>query len=137
MFKWREEFSVNITAIDQQHKELFSIGNFIYELLSIKDDIDRYDEIMLALNKLKEYAMYHFETEEKLMLKYGYPDYEEHKHQHESFIARISSLDEDTVDYDQQKVLMDLIIFIANWIEKHILKTDMAYKDFLNEKGVY
>ncbi len=137
MFKWKEDFSVNVSKIDQQHKELFAIGNFLYELISIKDDIDRYDEIMSALNRLRDYAIYHFDDEEKLMLEYGYPKYKEHKRQHDSFIEKISSLDEETVDDDQRKTMMDLVVFIANWIEQHILRTDMAYKEFFNGKGVY
>lgn len=137
MFKWKENFSVNVKKLDEQHKEIFNIGNFVYDLISMKDDIDRFDEIMVALNKLRDYAKYHFETEEKLMLEYGYPKYEEHKHQHDSFIAKINSIDEDAIDEDQRKVGLDLIMFIANWIEQHILRTDMEYKEFFNKKGVY
>jgi len=37
----------------------------------------------------------------------------------------------------QRKIGMDLIVFIANWIEKHILVTDMRYKEYLNERGVF
>lgn len=137
MFKWKENFSVNVKKLDEQHKEIFNIGNFVYDLISMKDDIDRYDEIMQALNKLRNYAKYHFETEEKLMLEYGYPKYEEHKRQHDSFIAKINSLDEDAIDEDQRKVELDLVMFIANWIEQHILRTDMEYKEFFNGRGVY
>jgi len=137
MFKWREDFNVNVSKIDEQHKELFNIGNFLYDLMSIKDDIDRYDEIMTALHKLRDYAIYHFETEEKLMLEHGYPKYEEHKSQHDAFIAKINSLDDDLIDMDQRTVEMDLLIFVANWIEQHILRTDMEYKEFFKGKGVY
>ncbi len=137
MFNWKENFSVNIGKIDEQHKELFNIGNFLYDLIAIKDHIDRYDEIMEALNRLKNYAIYHFQTEEKLMQEYGYPKYEEHKKQHDAFIAKINSLDEDIVDEDQRKVELDLVMFIANWIEQHILRTDMEYKEFFNGRGVY
>jgi len=137
MFKWKENFSVNVKKLDEQHKEIFNIGNFVYDLISMKDDIDRYDEIMVALNKLRDYAKYHFETEEKLMLEHGYPKYEEHKEQHDSFIAKINSLDEDAIDEDKKKIGLDLIMFIANWIEQHILREDMDYKQFFNERGIY
>ena len=137
MFKWKNDFSVNIKSIDDQHKELFKIGNFLYEIVSIKDGVDRYDEILEALHKLRDYAAYHFTFEEKMMEDNGYPKFEQHKRQHDSFISKVKSIDEVEIDERQKKIGMDLIIFIANWIENHILKTDMEYREFLNDKGVY
>lgn len=137
VFKWKDEFSVNIESIDQQHKELFNIGNSLYEIVSIKDGVDRYDEIVEVLHNLMDYAVYHFSFEEKMMVDNGYPKIHQHKRQHDSFIAKVRSIDEEEIDERQKKIGMDLIIFIANWIENHILKTDMEYKEFLNGKGVY
>ena len=67
MFKWKEDFSVNIKTIDEQHQELFRIGNSLYNIISIKGGIDRYDEIMKILYEMRDYAIYHFDYEEKLM----------------------------------------------------------------------
>ncbi|NLW22513.1 MAG: hemerythrin family protein [Tissierellia bacterium] len=137
MFKWKDEFSVNIKSVDEQHKEIFRIGNDLYDIISIRDGVDRYDEIMDALNRLRDYAVYHFDYEEKLMEENGYPKLEQHKRQHEAFIAKVNAIDQEAVDESQRKVGMDLIVFVANWIENHILKTDMEYKEFLNKKGIY
>ena len=136
MFKWKEDFSVNIKTIDEQHQELFRIGNSLYNIISIKDGIDRYDEIMKELYEMKDYAIYHFDYEEKLMAENGYPDFENHKRQHDIFIDKVQSIDELDIDEKQKKIGMELVIFIADWIENHILKSDMEYKDFLNNKGI-
>lgn len=137
MFKWRDDFSVNIKSIDDQHKELFRIGNNLYDIVSLKDGIDRYDEIMEALYSMRDYAMYHFQYEEELMEQNGYPEYAKHKREHDAFISKVQSVDEEKIDEEQEQVGMDLIIFIANWIENHILKTDMKYKNYLNDKGIF
>ncbi len=137
MFKWKEEFSVNIEEIDRQHKELFRIGYSLYNIISIKDGLDRYDEIMEILKSLQDYAHYHFDWEENLMKEYNYPKYNEHKKEHNVFFKTVSSIKEEKIDEEQRKVGMDLIVFIANWIENHILKTDKQYKEFLNSKGVF
>ena len=136
MFKWKDNFSVNIKIIDEQHQELFKIGNSLYNIISIKDGIDRYDEIIKILYELRDYAIYHFDYEEKLMVDNGYDSFDIHKSQHEAFMDKVRSIDELDVDEKQKKVGMDLIIFIANWIENHILKSDMEYKEFLNNKGI-
>ena len=136
MFKWKDNFSVNIKIIDEQHQELFRIGNALYSIISIKDGVDRYDEIMKILYEMRDYAIYHFDYEEKLMKENGYLDFENHKRQHNGFINKVKSIDELDVDEKQKKIGMELVIFIADWIENHILKSDMEYKDFLNSKGV-
>lgn len=137
MFKWKDNFSVNIESIDEQHKELFRIGSFLYEIASINDDVDRYDEFMSALVEMQDYAVYHFSYEEKLMKDNKYPKFDKHKRQHDAFIDKVTSVNHEDLDENQSKVGMDLVVFIANWIENHILRTDMEYKEYLNQKGIY
>lgn len=137
LFKWKDDFSVNVEEIDNQHKELFRIGSEAYDIMSLDDGIDRYDEMVKILLELKNYAVYHFGEEEKLMKKYNYDGYEEHKIQHDKFIEKVNSFDTEKMDEEQKKAGMDLVVFIANWIEKHILGTDKKYTEFFNGKGVY
>lgn len=137
MFKWKDDFSVNIDSIDKQHRELFKIGNSLYNIVSIKDGLDRYDEIMEALYEMRDYAIYHFDYEEKLMEENGYPSFKGHRNQHLAFIDKVRSIEDRDVDEKQKEIGMELIIFIANWIENHILKSDMEYKEFLNNKGIF
>lgn len=137
MFKWREAYSCNISEIDNQHKRLLEIGSELSALVRGKDDLDHYDEIIQLLNELKEYTIYHFNSEEELMEKYRYEKLEEHRKAHRSFINKMSEIDIADVDEDQKRVTMEMLIFIADWIEKHILKVDHMYKDYLNERGVF
>lgn len=137
MFKWKDEFSVNVESIDDQHKELFKLGTELYILVAAKDGIDHYDEIMAVIDSLANYTVHHFTYEEGLMKKNEYGEFIEHKKQHDAFVDRIKSIKTEDVDLTQRKIGMDLIVFIANWIEKHILGTDMKYKEYMNERGVY
>lgn len=137
MFKWKEKFSCNIEEIDNQHKTLFDLGQRIYNVVSLNDGYDHYDEILNTISALQNYTVYHFDYEEKLMEDYNYPDIENHKKQHKAFIHKVTNLDAEYIDDHQKKVSMDLLVFILDWIETHILKSDMNYKDFLNKKGVF
>jgi len=134
--KWKDIYSCNITDIDIQHKKLFEIGSRIYDLLTIGDEYDRYDEIALIFNELRDYTVFHFSYEEELMKKYGYEDYENHKIEHDFFIKKLQKLEKTDFDDKQSESLMQMIKFIADWITGHILKTDMKYKDFFNAKGI-
>lgn len=138
MFKWKEEYSVNIKGIDDQHKQLFKLGKDIYELAIINDDYDRYDEIMDIIEELKNYTEYHFNYEEDLLYNNGLDakSYAIHKLQHRMFINKIRKLNIEDIDYHQKQTLLDLITFVEDWIKQHILNTDMEYKPFLNKKGI-
>ncbi|MCY6371870.1 bacteriohemerythrin [Clostridium ganghwense] len=137
MLKWKQQYSCNIVEIDKQHKTLFELGQKLYDIISLKDDFDHYDELMNALEEMKNYTIYHFNYEEKVMEQYNYPELEKQKKEHKAFIDKIIAMKKKDIDEDQYKVCMEMLMFIADWIEKHILKSDMNYKKFLNEKGVY
>ena len=34
LFRWRDEYSVKVKVIDEQHKNLFRIGRKLYDILS-------------------------------------------------------------------------------------------------------
>ncbi|MCT4594646.1 MAG: bacteriohemerythrin [Anaeromicrobium sp.] len=136
MFSWKDEYSCNVKRVDDQHRELLRIGNTLYEMVRLKKHEDNYDELVRVLNELKEYTIYHFQTEEKLMEEYGYEDLFMHKFEHKSFLKKLEGLELNELDEKQFEVTMDLIVFVANWIEQHILKSDKKYKEFFNSKGI-
>jgi hemerythrin len=133
MLEWKNEYSVSNDEIDKQHKRLFEIGSELYVLLKSKK-YDAYDDIVSVLDELEKYTVYHFDYEEKLMKKYGYAGYEEQKREHDAFIRKLEETNKLDIDEEQLVVMMDLVVFVANWITAHILKSDMQYKDFFMGK---
>ena len=136
MFAWKDAFSSKIQEFDNQHKRLFELGNHLFFLVKNEAHEDNYDEIMKSLQDLKEYTVYHFKAEEKLMEQYHYPKLISHKIEHETFIRDLQELLKKDVDANQVKVSLDIIQFVANWIENHILKSDSQYGEFLKSNGV-
>ncbi|MCX7709071.1 MAG: bacteriohemerythrin [Clostridia bacterium] len=137
MFKWRDSFSTNVAEIDNQHKKLFEIGSRLFEVASLKDDCDHYDEMMGILDELRDYTLYHFKFEENLMVENGYNNYENHKIEHDFFIKKLVRLEKSDLDNDQNESLIKMLNFVADWISSHILKTDMNYREHFNSRGVY
>lgn len=130
-FEWKEQYSVNIPEIDRQHKRLLEIGQRVYDLLAAKDDFDHYDEIMTILDELREYTIYHFTYEEKLLEKHQYAQLDDHKLEHKFAVRKLQRVGNKDVDRQQKEALVDLITFISDWIAGHILKVDMKYKELL------
>jgi hemerythrin len=137
VFKWRSEFSCNVEEIDNQHKKLFEIGGRLYDLVSLGNEYDHYDEIMRILSELREYTEYHFSYEEKLLMEQGYEQADIHKIEHDFFIKKIRKLENLDIDENQDESIMKIITFVADWISSHIMKTDNQYKAYLNSRGVF
>lgn len=135
-FEWKDTYSVNVANIDKQHKKLFEIGGKISDLVLAKDGYDHYDEIMDILQELRDYTLYHFNFEEKLMEKYGYKELDFHKIEHIFMAKKLQRLQNKDTDSNQKEAVTDLIAFVSDWIAGHILKTDMRYKEHFNEKGI-
>ena len=131
MFTWKEEYSVGIDSIDQQHKQLFEMGQSMSDLVSNHQDEDIYDELTAMFNELIDYTRYHFESEEQLMAQVNYEDIEDHKIQHHLFVEKLESYDLETIDEDQSAFALKLLKTIATWIFKHITGDDFKYREVM------
>ncbi|MGE4273755.1 MAG: bacteriohemerythrin [Desulfitobacterium sp.] len=131
MLKWKEEYSIGVAEIDEQHMRLFEIGNQIYDLLENYLLPDKYDKIVTIILELKDYTIYHFKTEEDYMLKIKYPGYFKQKVAHDDFVKEIENIDLDAIDHDQDGHTRKLLNFIFDWVLDHILKSDFGIKEFI------
>ncbi|MDF2878423.1 MAG: bacteriohemerythrin [Clostridia bacterium] len=128
MLVWKDEYSIGVPLIDEQHQHMFEIGNRAYELL--KDDFctDMYDGVVEIIKELKEYTKLHFKTEEEYMLSIRYNKYFSQKVEHDDFIQKINEVDFDKVDDDPKKYIEDILGFVFNWTLDHILQKDKLIK---------
>jgi hemerythrin-like metal-binding protein len=129
---WTDDLSVRISSIDEQHKKLITLINDFYENIRANSSKERIHEMIQAL---KEYTVYHFTTEEKLMTLHAFPGYAKHKEEHDRFVQKVLDFEE---RYKSGKLILTIEItnFIKDWVAKHICDTDKKYSDFLIKKGV-
>jgi len=133
IFKWKDRLNTGIEVIDNQHKRLFEIGTELYNLTSLDDGIDHYDEIVVVINKLKDYTKYHFDYEEQRLEKLNYSGLHDHKIEHQRFIDKLNEIEAKDIDINQKQIILDIIEFIINWISEHIVGTDFKYKEIYME----
>jgi len=129
---WKNSYSVNIPSIDEQHKELITVLNELYE--ASKNGMAQ--TILAAiLEKLTKYSITHFQYEENLMEKHGFDKIEEHKDEHRKFIEQLQSF---TGQAAKGNLILSLktIDFLKDWLINHTLGTDHDYSEFLVSKGV-
>ena len=129
--KWEDKFSVKITELDNQHKDLFDLIN---ELEDFSKKYDYKEILPSTLNTLTKYVETHFTTEEEYMEKVNYPFFEEHKIIHKEFESEVSKEIEKIKSNDiSPKDIIFVHSYLAKWIKNHILIDDKKYVEYLKE----
>ncbi|HHU73368.1 MAG TPA: hemerythrin family protein [Clostridiales bacterium] len=123
-FEMKPEFFTGIDFIDQEHAKLFSLANEAYELLTNDFIPDKYDYILELVNELRDYTKYHFTHEEEYMQQIGYRRILSQKVDHMEFVAKLDEYDLTTIDENQKEVLMNLLVYLNEWLIGHIYKKD-------------
>lgn len=131
--EWDEKYSVKVKELDTQHQILFDVINEMSEVVERGRD---YLLIAGILDSMDLYTKAHFLLEEKYMQDHNYPDFDEHKKQHQHFIDSIERFKKDLQDVDFMDIPKDVARFLKTWLTSHILMVDMKYSAFFNEKGL-
>ncbi|MBI4667173.1 MAG: bacteriohemerythrin [Nitrospinae bacterium] len=129
LIEWEEKYSVDVKEFDDQHKRLFDIINELHAAMKAGQSVEGLNVI---LGELLEYTQSHFKEEETKMSSRGYPDFQRHKGEHEKLIA-------DAVAFATRfkeghvSVGVELMNFLVDWLQNHIMQTDKRYSSFFNE----
>ncbi len=124
---WREEFSVGIIEIDSQHKHLLGLYNNLVDAVYTGQSVRSLGN---CLDELLQYVVTHFTTEEQYMKKYGYPNYEIHKKEHDDLREKTYHIH---LEFTRgQPVLnIEVLDFLKQWLANHVLISDQGYKSHL------
>lgn len=130
--QWNKLFNTNIKIIDEQHQGLVEILNSLYDSMLINNSSAELGEL---LEKLVNYTVIHFKSEEALLDKYDYPETVEHKAEHKYLANKAEKY---LKDYKSGvlDITDDVLYFLKDWLKKHIVHTDKKYSAFLISKGV-
>jgi hemerythrin len=129
---WKEEYSVNIEAIDTQHRKLLTMLN---DVRAAVGPGMRAEAVAMAVRCLLVYVRTHFAHEEKLMRAYDYPGYGPHKREHEDMVRLAAELWESLRDGRSAQAL-DSIDRMEEMLMEHIVNRDKRYGSFFISRGV-
>ena len=135
--EWNESLSVGFREIDVEHKELFKM---IQELVdAINQHTCKY-KIGDVIKFLEDYAKNHFAMEENYMEQFEYPEYRQHRAEHEKFIITFAELKRELQKIKasgsyagsyELSVTTDQVL--VDWLLDHIAKVDRKLAEFLNK----
>jgi hemerythrin-like metal-binding protein len=130
---WTEELSTNVGQCDEQHKKLIEMINTLHDAMKVGKG---QGVLKKVLNELVDYTKTHFRTEEDLFKDHGYPAYLEHKAEHDALTKQVAALAE-KVRKGEAVITLEVMAFLKDWLEEHIVGSDKLYGPFLNSKGVH
>lgn len=123
-YEFTKDYHTGIEFIDEEHAKLFEIANRAYDLLKNQFVMDKYDAIVAVLEELRDYTKYHFNHEEEYMKSINYPKRFSQLHQHTQFINKLNSYNLKEIDVNQQEGLLEILDFLARWLQGHIKGMD-------------
>ncbi|MCL6622622.1 MAG: bacteriohemerythrin [Syntrophobacterales bacterium] len=129
---WKETYSVNIRELDEQHRRLLGL---VEQLRTAMRQGRGKEELRRIFDGLVAYTATHFACEERLMEAHGFPEYEEHQRIHAAMTRKVLDLQRQ-FHCGRLGLSLEVLKFLEEWVEKHILGTDKKYGPFLNQRGV-
>ena len=132
-FIWRDTFSVQVAAIDTDHRRLIAIANAIMNDLHAKAGRD-----LLAgdFDSLADFTRDHFAAEEKKMAQLDYPGMQTHARKHSDMFNQVTEFKQRVLAGDPPDKA-SFLHFFETWLVRHILNEDHKYGAFLNARGVF
>ncbi|MBZ5595253.1 MAG: bacteriohemerythrin [Acidobacteriia bacterium] len=120
LFAWNEAYSVGNVTIDAQHKMLFQYADKLHAAMSAGNGKDTLNQ---TLSDLIAYTKKHFAAEENLMQTHHYPEYPQHKAEHDALTEKVVRFQN---DYLAGRVALtgELLRFLKDWLSHHIGEID-------------
>jgi len=126
--EWKE-LALEIKKIEDQHKRLYELLDLFYSGQKIGYSKEKLDKILDELIKL---IIEHSFTEETLMKRTGYPEFEKHKKEHEFIKRKIAEI---LMKRKKGKeYLVDALRFFEKAIYEHLKNFDKDFINFINNK---
>jgi hemerythrin len=125
--QWTQDLETGIREIDEQHKLIIGYIN------KVNDAARPGNEAQLAevLEGLLEFTITHFDLEEELMEKAGYPFLKAHKMMHETLMKRLADIR--TRAINKENIIPELQTFLESYLTNHVINSDHDYVESANK----
>ena len=129
---WSELFAVGIDLIDNQHYELVNLTNQLYQACMTRDE-ELGTLFKDSLHRMVEYVRFHFSAELELLARIKYPNYQEHKQQHDQLVKQILEAAKE-FEGGKKFVPNNFVRTLKDWVFGHIAICDQQYAAYVKDQ---
>jgi len=127
MIEWLPAYAVGVPQIDREHRRLFALAEDMHQAMLAGQGKAA---LSALLADLVAYTGYHFEHEEQLMRRTGYPGYQDHQKQHERFRASAQAMQERAAS-GEVTMTIEVMQLLIEWLKSHIAASDRQISDHI------
>lgn len=131
LISWSDRLSVGIERIDTEHQKLVGLINDLHAAMIKGQGRDVTGPILAGLH---DYTVTHFRGEEQVLEREKYPDLEAHRAEHRALTAQVEEFRR-RFEAGEIALTVALLMFLRDWLTRHIEHSDQAYGRFLVERG--
>ncbi len=131
LLNWRDEYSVGLDTIDEDHKKLLSVTRELVELL---EQGKSPDDILPFVHTLIGRTHFHFEKEETIFTEAAYSESETHIKRHQILMDQVEALVHKCAHPLSEIESQAVIKFLKKWILMHILLEDRKYASYIRNQ---
>jgi hemerythrin len=131
---WTEDYSVNIPAIDNEHRLLLGLLNDVERLVS-QDKAIQVPLAVAALERLARAVQRHFESEERFLLFNNYPEFDVHHAEHVQLMERMERFRQ-RFGVEGKPFNERMLLFLRDWFARHIILYDSRIGTYYRGKEI-
>lgn len=126
---WDKTLSVEVSEIDDDHRRLLELFNRLGHSVEGGESLEA---VAATMDELIACTAWHFQHEERLMQKHGFPGFESHRAEHQELIASGKAMQQRLREQSATLSPRD-IEGLEQWLTGHIYGLDMAMGSYLAE----
>ena len=135
LITWGAEFTLGISEIDEQHQKMVAIINKLHDFFENKHHEEQ-AKINQVIKEMADYAIYHFQTEEKYFELFGYEKASAHIEIHNQYRAKIEDWRQRYETTPDKSIYFEISSFLQDWWTWHINNTDREYVPFFKANKI-
>lgn len=128
-FLFDESMLLGVDEIDEQHRNLAYLVNRLNDALKRDESLE---SIQQMLDELLVATRHHFETENRYMITYNYPEQREHELEHAQLLNEAQRFKEQISQGRELLVLQS----VKDWLLSHIAFSDKKLAAYLVHQGL-
>jgi hemerythrin len=130
LLTWKEDHSILVEELDQQHRRLFDFVNRFQQALTSGEGRAG---LCCLLDDLSRNATFHFLSEEAMMLRHEYPRLAGHQQEHRNLKQALEAFRRQ-IEQSGAGGTPHAYSFLPHWLETHILCADQQYCTYLKRR---